>query len=349
MTQSFNPNQLTPSFAAGPAPSLADIASGLGPLGAPATDSNQLFEALLGLSWRDIGIPYAEIATEVRQDLVIHKFADRNGAHVEGTGRHPLQFTARVPFLNGIDAGSNESWQRPLYPFVRDNLLRAVLQVGSGPLQHPELGTITCKCEVMRWFLRAEVRSGVWAELVWIESDDTGLELDANLSAPSPLAEMQASAADLDAYMTDLAPPLPSVANGGLPTFTSSFEDDVFAVRGVVDTPTLLQKQYAGRLDNLIYQASALQYSMQQAKSALTWPVVAACERMKAACNDQKATQLTTGRRIGIFEVQKDSTLAQVATSIAASVADIMLLNPAYLASPIVRKHTQVRYYLAAA
>ena len=61
-----------------------------------------LFPLLLGFAFRSIGFPCSETKLEVRQDLVIHKFADRDGAHDESTGRHPFQITARIPFINGL-------------------------------------------------------------------------------------------------------------------------------------------------------------------------------------------------------------------------------------------------------
>ena len=347
MTNAIDPTRFTPPFA-GPPPSLQDVTAGLGVLpGGALPDSDALFAALPGLSWRDVDIPYAELDTEVRQDLVIHKFADRNGAHIEGTGRHPLQFTARIPFLNGIAAGPNERWQRPLYPYTRDNMLRAVLEPGSGTLQHPELGSLTCKCELMRWRLDANVRSGVWCDIVWIESDDTAQQLAQNLAAPSPLAGMQAAASDLDLQFASLNPRL----TPHLPTFQASFSDYVFAVRGAIDQFTILQKQTAGRIDNLVYQANALEFSLNSAanNNVLNWPVIAACERLKEACYDQKAVQLARARPIGQYTTQKDATLAQVASAIRAPVTDIMMLNPAFLSQPILPRESVVRYYLPAA
>jgi hypothetical protein len=347
MTNAFDPTQYTPPFA-GPPPSIEDISQGLGVLGGGAfPDSDALFNALPELSWRAISFPYEDLETEVRQDLVIHKFADRNGAHIEGTGRHPIQVIARIPFLNGLAAGPNEHWQRPLYPFTRDNLLRAVLQPGSGPLQHPELGTLTCKCEVMRWRLAAGVRSGVWCDVTWLESDDTADELNQNLAAPSPLAGMQAAASDLDLNLPSLDPRLVPQ----LPTFPMSFEDYVFAARGAIDQFTIMQKQYAGQIDNAIYQANALEFSLNSAgnDNAMNWPMIAACERLKASCYDQKATQLQQARPLGFSTLGKDSTLAQVAAGLGAPIGDIILLNPALLYHPIVPRETVVRYYLQAA
>lgn len=339
--------QFTPPVS-GPPTSISNAlsgAAGLGDLtGAAAANYDSLFAGLLPLIWKDVDFPYTRLETDVRQDLAIHKFADRDGAHIEGTGRSPLQFTARIPMLNGLDAGINEHWQRPLYPFVRDNLLRAAVDKSSGVLQHPELGPITCKLESMRWVLDAGVRSGVWVDVVWLESDDTGVDLDQALANPSPLANAQASANDLEFHLSTIDPKL--IPHPYVPPF--GFDDLMNSIRGVVDTPTLLQKQYAGRIDNFIYECKALGASLDAAANALNWPMIQACERGKEACYDMKATLLTKGRPITFYLVLKDSTLSQVAAQIPAPIGQVIQLNPAYMASPLVSAGSVVRYYRAA-
>jgi DNA circularisation protein len=304
-----------------------------------------LFDALLQLEWKGIPIPYAGMKNKLRQDLVIHKFVDRDGAHIEGTGRHPLEFTAKVPCLNNLSRGSAENWPVQLYPFTRDALLRACADKSSGTLQHPELGSLTCKCQTMEWDLEAQVRSGVWVDLSWIETDDTGVDLDHDLSVPSPTASLIAAGGALDGQMAALNPRLypkpiavPAV----------SFTDIVASIRGVVDQTTVVQKAFGGQYDNAIYNAQSLEDSLNQAgnASALNWPLVASCERMKQAAYDQKAAQLTKTRPIGLFTVQKDSTMAQLAASIpGASLGDLMILNAAFLAAPLVPAASVLRFY----
>ena len=309
-------------------------------------NADALFSALLPLSFRGVEFPYLRLRTRFREDLAIHKFADRDGAHIEGMGRHPLEFTARIPFLNGLDAGQNETWQRPLYPLVRDNLLRAVLDKSSGPLQHPEFGkTFSCKCQTMEWELEASVRSGVWVDIVWLESDDTGQELEDNLAGPSPLAGVQSAANDLTTYLGTIDPSI--IPQPYVPPL--SFDDMMNALRGVVDTPSLLAKQFGGRINNFIYECNALAASVNASASALNWPILDACERGKDSCYSLQASQLTKGRPIALYTVQKDATVAAVATQIPAPIGDILQLNPAYLGSPLITALSVVRYYRNAA
>src|SRR5579875_375296 len=308
---------------------------------------NELFAGLLEFRWREVSFPVVEFSTVLRQDLAIHKFADRDGAHVEGTGRAPLQITARIPFLNGLDAGPNEHWQRPLYPYTWRKFFEACADKTSGTLQHPELGPLTCKVQDVQTRWTAAARSGVHVDVTWIESDDTGTDLEQALANPSPLANIQAAANDLDEQLTSVNPdvvPKPYVP----PT---SFGDLVNAIRGAVDQTTMLQKQFAGRIDNVLYEANALEFSLTAGSNAnaLNLPMVDACERAKSAAYDLKKTLLSKGKPIGFYTVQKDSTLAQIAASIPAPLGDVMQLNPGYIQSPVVPAGSVVRFYKSAA
>jgi hypothetical protein len=350
MANTFNPFASNARFtprASSDSQSIDQIV-GPGSGGTPAADYNSLFAGLLELSFKGISFPYAKLHTRLRHDLAIHKFADRDGAHIEGTGRAPLEITARVPLLNGLDAGINETWQRPLYPFVRDLLLAACSDRSSGELQHPELGkTLTCKVQTMEWELEAQVRSGVWVDFAWIETDDSGDSLDQALSVPSPLANAQAAAADLDSNLAGLATIV--VPDPYVPPI--SFSDLVNQIRAVVDLPTELQKSAAGRLDNIVYEANALTFSLNSAvnANALNWPMLQAAQRAKESAYDLKATILQKGKPVKFYVTQKDSTLAQIASTIGANVMDVISLNPAYAISPTVPSGSSVRYYAKAA
>lgn len=319
------------------------MASGTIPAGA-SNDVNSLFSSLLELRWKNIPIPVGSLKTELRQDLAIHKFVDRDGAHIEGTGRAPLQFTGHIPLLNGLTPGTNETWASPLYPTTLLALLRACADKTSGPLQHPELGVITCKCSTLAWTLEAQVRSGVWGEISWLETDDTGNDLNNSLQQ-TPTASAQTASSDLDDNLAAVDPtlfPTPYV-----PPYT--FGDLMFAIRGVFDQTTLNQKAFAGRIDNFIYQCNQLETSANAVGnvSALNWPLFDAAERAKAALYDLKASQLLGPRPTANFTTQKDSTLCQIANDIGANVADIMILNPAYVQSPVIYAGSVVRYYSA--
>src|SRR5450631_3336877 len=211
-----------------------------------AASTDDLFAALIQMSWKGIAFPYIETDLELRQDLAIHKFVDRDGAHIEGTGRAPIQFTARIPFINGLQTGKNENWPRTLYPTVWKQFFAACADKSTGLLIHPELGEFTCKPESIHTRWAADARGGVYVNATWLETDDGINELDRNLAAVSPTSNVQQAAAALDQQILTLNPNI--VPKPYTPPIT--FQDMVRSVRAVFDQGTLLQKQYAGRLDN---------------------------------------------------------------------------------------------------
>ena len=311
------------------------------------SDTSLLFSSLLELRWKEISIPYVRLGTRLRQDLAIHKFADRDGAFVEGTGRAPLEITARIPLITGLKSGPNEHWQRPLYPFTWRKLFDVCADRQSGVLQHPELGDLTCKLESMSTEWEANVRGGVYCDLAWIESDDTGVDLDQDLSAPSPLASLAAAASDLDLQLTQVDP---SIAPS-LPVFSQSYVALFSFVRGAVDQTTILQQQYAGRINELIGNARAVQLSLNMAdnSNALNWPIRQQTDLMIASGYALQQSLLTKGRPIGFYTTLKDSTLAQVSNTLGANVGDIIILNRNYAGQAVVPSGSVVRFYKAAA
>jgi hypothetical protein len=314
------------------------------PAGA-ATDYNALFEALLELRWKDISLPYTRFVTRLRQDLAIHKLTDRDAAHVEGTGRAPLEFTARIPLLNGLIAAQSEHWQRPLYPFTWRKLFAACSDKSTGTLQHPELGDVTCKLVSMESVWDGNVRSGVWVDITWLETDDQSQWIENAINSASPLANVSAFAGDLDVAQASIDPsvyPQPY-------TPPTSFDDLANQVVAVFDIPTLLSKQYQGQIANIVYEAQRVIDSANQAEnSSLNWPLILSGYGIISAAYDAAATQLNSGQPIGTYTVQKDSTLAQVAAVIPAPVDSIMQLNPNYAGLTIIPKDSVIRYYAAA-
>lgn len=299
--------------------------------------------ALLDFQWRSVSIPVEKTRMRVRQDLVIHKFADRDGAHVESTGRHPLEITATIPFINTLKPGPNEGWRStPLYPTQFRAFFVACTDNTSGELQHPEFGLLTCKLSTAEFVWSADRRGGVDCEAVWLESDDTGGDLTAALSTASPLAGLTASAAQLDAQLANIAggAPFPPPY---VPPF--SISDLVNQVIAATDTVTLLQRDVGGQLAGIIYQAQRVQASLDAASNSLQWPINLACEQTIESARAAQSNLLSQGKPVSVYTTGKDSTLGELATVIPASVVDLMQLNPTLMQSPIVPAATQVRFY----
>jgi hypothetical protein len=322
---------------------------------APTGSVDDLLGSLSEFSWKNVPFPVEETELEVRQDLVIHRFTDRNGAYVEGTGRHPVQITARIPFLNQIYPAGQETWlPGTLYPYQWRLFLIASLQGTSGTLMHPELGPLNCKIDLAHTTWKGSVRGGVWVRATWIESDDSQADqLGVDLSVQSPAENLTISAGELDAAIATLLDAV--AAQQQPPALTElqfSFSDLAFAVTGVIDTTTLLQKQYQGRLANLVFQANEVEGALDRSPlmGPLSWPIFQSAERVKdAAYNAQAQPTVASGPPVLVAAIQKDSTLAQAALSVGADITDFITLNFPLVAAPVIPKGTRVRYYSNAA
>jgi hypothetical protein len=325
--------------------------------GVPIPGINDLFAQLKEFGWGGVTVPVTEFETEIRQDLVIHKFVDRNGAYVEGTGRHPTQITATIPFLNNIFSAANESWpQGNLYPYQWRNFLLQCLDGKSKTLQHPELGPLNCKIDVSRTRWSSKTRDGVWMTATWIESDDSAADqLGVDLSQASPIGQLTSNADDLDQQFATLQAAVTLQQQGALPAFTGSFSNLAAAIVGVIDTTTVLQKEYQGQCDNLINQCNVLENALMLSSQAspLNWPIIQNCEQMKASAYALKATPAVANNNgTGVltnYTVQKDSTMAQLASQLGSDLASFLVLNAPLVAQPVVPAGTVVQYYQSAA
>lgn len=303
-----------------------------------------VLEQLLEFKWRDVSFPVTDVGTDLEHDLMQHKWPDRDGAHVEATGRAPLVHTATIPFLNNLSPGLAETWNvngQALYPTVFRAFLVAAATRSSGPLQHPELGIVTCKPHKFSFKWSSQRRDGVMCSASWIESDDTTGDFEDILARKSPVSEARVSSADLDAQIVQYANPT-ITADGD----SSGFLDNILAITSAFDQATLLQAQYAGKIDHVLYRVNALEGRMLATADVTAWPLVNTAERLKSALNDMKSLLLTGDKGIGFFVVPKDFTLAALAAATGTAIYDLIKLNQALAAGPVVPQGTIIRRYV---
>jgi len=331
---------------------------------------NELFDQLGEFKWREISFPATTFRVTLRQDLAQHKFPDRDGAHIEATGRAPLEFSARIPFLNSIVPGKVETWG-VLYPTQFRLFLAACADRTTGLLRHPELGAIRCKVESCDTVWDANVRAGVYVDVSWIESTFDPDESNAIFESTSPVAESLLAATDLDASIEDIQPAPPE-----LPEYSPSFADSMRSLQAVGDQISLLSRRVSGIQDQVSYRANAIVESIGRATTslsaagvpqtvltsvtagrvtasatvagpaALLWPLAMSGQRTLSAIDGLRKVLGTARKNIALYVVPKDSTLAGVASDVGASLSDLLKLNPTLVAGPVVTAKTIVRHYV---
>jgi hypothetical protein len=322
------------------------IVTGIIPSGVSA-DVGTLYLSLLPFEWEGVGIPYTEMKLTLRQDLVIHKFVDRDGAYVEGTGRAPLQFEATVPFINTIAAASSETWKQPLYPTNWRAFMQACQEGETGILQHPELGAITCKVEQVVTTWRGTERGGPTVHVTWIETDDSTIngQLESALGQPSPISAANAACATLDSNLGAINQAVfPSP-----PVFTTSFSALMGQIAGLAEQAQLLSYQFGGQLNAIVYQCNTLENDLNATPSALNWPLFQSAEQAKDACYTLQGNLLTTGANISTYTTPADATIPNIATQLGTNLSLFLNLNPTLALNPVVPAGTVVRFYAQAA
>lgn len=312
--------------------------------------SDDVFEELLEASWRGIPFPVTKMKASLAHDLVEHKYWGVDGARVESTGLAPWRFSFSVPFINGLSRARGETWSN-LYPAQMLRTANAMQNKAAAYLQHPEFGNVWCKAEKFDIDWEGGRRGGVEVEMSFVETQRDDQNLSTRLRLGVNVVDESANELDDATVKADLKALL-LAAGLDLPPYLAdesiSFGEFMNSIKAVTDYPTLLSMRAGGKIDAVIYQADRVAKSAAKARSALTWPVTQNVERMKAAAHDLRENLVSTSRRVGVFTVPHDTTIAGVARQLPGNVkmGDVIKLNPALMLNPEVLKGTRVRYYV---
>lgn len=292
-------------------------------------------------SWRGIPFPLVRLRNSGGHDHAHHKFCDKDGFHVEATGRNNLTFSATIPFRNGVIAAPQELWNgRTLYPDVFRAFLAACADRTSDDLIHPELGRITAKVVSFDWDYVAERRDGVDFDVTWIETLDDGDELNGIIAQQSPVATAVTVASKLDDLVTTLTPPPPELAND-----TASFSDMMRSIQAIPDTAALLSRQAGGLLHRVASKVDRLIAALDRLDDVRLWPVRDGAEHMRATVVDMNAKLGVDNKVILEALVPTPTNLSSLARRLNNKIDDIIRLNPTLVDEPVVRSPTRVRYY----
>ena len=318
---------------------------------------------LLEFKWRDVSFPVTEFETNLEQDLVEHKWPQRDGAHVEATGRAPLVITATIPFRNFVAPGKSESWGRAgrdidgtieldqneiLYPIVFRKFVIAMSTRSSGPLQHPEFGIIQCKPKNAHCKWLSTRRDGCDVHATWVESlDDTVSDFEDILARKSPIPLADVASSDLDQQIADFGVPLVTTDADSLAGI--SFSDQIQSITSSFDAASLVSSQYAGQIDHVLYRIDSLEDRITALGDVTAWPLISSCERTKSALHDLKTLLLTTDSNVLTFYTLADTTLAALTVQTKATIDELLILNPSLVQQSFVPAFTKVRYYKKAA
>lgn len=308
-----------------------------------------IFNQLLSASWKGVEFPVSRMRATIAHDLVEHKRWGVDGARVEDTGLAPWRYTFSVPLIAGLTPGKAERWKK-LYPTQMRLLVAKFQERKSGMLQHPEFGLLLCKADKGDFDWEATRRGGVDLEISFVE---TNPEVDQEVREPSPVSEMSVAVGtldsptvkrDLEQIFADRGIDLPPYLKKDSPF---SFTEAMQKIKAIVDYPSLLDRQFSGKIDAIVYHAEALQRSIAPAKTPKTWPAVAAIEQIKSNSFRMSELIIAAKRKVGTFTLPDHTTLSGAARLIpGATISDLVKLNPKEVVKPVLVAGTVLRYYL---
>lgn len=305
------------------------------------------FSQLREYKWRSIAFPTTTFEVTLRHDLVQHKYPSKDGADVEAVGRAPLEFSAKIPFRNGIGGGPSETWQqnrKPLYPDQFREFFKACADRETGVLEHPEFGKVVCRIENAKTVWDATRRDGVDVDVVWVETIDIE-SLESLLAQPSPVSNAISNALALDDAIKTRNPAVPKQDT----TYKPDFADTMRGLQGISDQFQVLNARVAGKINSTLYRIDSLKSSVEKSADVKDWPILQAIENLKAAANDIRTELVRSNRKTVVFYVApKDMTLGAVSNETGAAIGDLVVLNPRLVSSPVIERGTTIRYYRAA-
>jgi len=288
---------------------------------------------LLEASWRGIPFPIVSLETSGGHNIVPHLRVDRNGARVENTGRKSLTFSLRIPFINTIAKGPNETW-KDLYPITYRKMLTACEDRSTGDFVHPDYGLRKCKVATFSTTLEPDYRGGALLALQLFETVDDGDAIAIEDTTVIPIAT--AAARNLDAKLGNLSPsPFKNILGDGV-----GLTDFIKSLGAIGDQVALFGKKITGKINGLISALDGLKSSFggDPGFSADT-------ERLISSLHAYKLKVLRTEKSTSIYVVPRNATMSAIANKKKNSLKDLLNLNPSLAGRAFVPAQTAVVYY----
>lgn len=287
---------------------------------------------LLEASWRGIAVPTLLVETDGGHNVVRHKRVDRNGVRVENTGLDGYVYAFRVPFVNTLARGPNESWVS-LYPDTYRAFMSALEDRSTGVFQHPDYGQRKCKVATFKSVLDPDFRGGPTVNVQLMETVDDGDAVALADTAVIPIAA--AAAADLDAFYYTLTPP----PNTGTPR-GMTLGQFVRALSSIGDEWNLFKAQVSASFDKVVNAVERIgaAYGAEPGVSDST-------NRLVSSLHALRLTALLRDRPTGHHLVVRPVGLAALAQQLSTTVSVLLQLNPRLAGRAVVPAMTSVRYY----
>ncbi|KYF87784.1 hypothetical protein BE20_24885 [Sorangium cellulosum] len=242
-------------------------------------------------------------------------------------------FSLKIPFVNTITRGMNETWS-DLYPKTYRAFLTAIEDRQPGVLQHPSYGERNCNVADWEEVLDPDFRGGPTLQVTWIETVEDG---KAFAGLASDFAIAASAAIDLD-NIVGILPPAQKPDLEGFESF-SEFVRDLQAVGDQID---LARSKAVAKIDRVIAQVRRLEDTYGRVNAGFR----DTSNRFISAMHSMQQSLATKSTDKGFYLVPRSTTVASVALRFRNSVPEILSLNPLLAGSLVVPGQTVVRFYI---
>ena len=294
------------------------------------------FDKLQEFKWRGIAVPLSEVSFSFSQDLVQHKYPDRDGAHVESTGRSPIVVNAKIVFYNNTSAGKGASLQYgTLFPTVFTQFLDACKDTSPGVLEHPVHGSFDAKVQSYSYTLNPNNRDGAIVDVSFIET------IKNELIAQVPVVEIKSTVQALrdELAISDSNHPVNKLLP---PDDKLSLLEALDSIKGFIDGVALAGKKFSGLINRVTSRLNKIVESARAANDVLLTPFISAAQTLSANL-EAKKNQEDDSRSVRLYVTKEPTTLAALTSLLNNDIKTLIELNK-NLVKPIIPEKSLVRY-----
>lgn len=285
------------------------------------------------LSFKGIEIPAISSQVGFTNDLVQHKYLFRSDPPIQPTGKTNDTFRYQIPFSENFE-------QNHFFDvFYRFRNACKDKQNPIGDLITPELGKVRAICVRFEHSLDpSRMRDGTIADVEFLQDPDDDSSDSTTSQSRTVVFDVRASAitteAELD-KLTDLDP-----------TVSKALVNPLDAITGLGDQVIANVDLVNAQLNAQIFRVQELGTTIKKLKDLSNHSVLLHLSRHESNLRTAlKRTGVVNGREIKFYVVDHAQNFMEIAKLLNVSVADLIRLNRAATANPVIPAGTILRYY----
>lgn len=311
---------------------------------------SEIFEKLLTISWQpegypeQVAFPITSLTTELRHDLVEHKYPDINGAHIEDMGTAPLRISAKALFYNGISPGPNEIWTfGKLFPEQYNKFLKASQVKKAGKLIHPILGELKCNLVSANTMLSSDRRDGVAVDMEWLETiEDEFFGVKPVAVSPNLISDSAAVVDLLSQAPVGVQKPSQALVNN-----TASLTEAIDFITTNINKADLAQRKVVGKIDAVVYHLDKLLDTIERFNSVSLCQLKDKAQKVKSDLRDLKSQVNSSVGTVRYYETAATMTMGQLVVIVKNNIVDLLKLNPNLAGKAVIPAKSIVKFYKA--